>query len=252
MIVQAQSQETVDKWKYDSFSLSGEQYSVYDTLPHFELMPEETVFAEDITEDLIQRKANIGAEFRLSIPLPPGLGKDKAFQLAIYNALHKIRSLKGATYFSSVTEEKATLFTSAYTLNDIENQKVIRDISFEDIPEQDKLYIVLRASDISGRALYSLNYEYKEDELLITMLNENIQLYVMFPVSTAKNNETKFLLRFLDDSIDIYMNNGIDNFVLTTGVVAPMGRVQGGFIHRLRTMFRWIRGHVEQEAQKRK
>jgi len=119
-----------------------------------------------------------------SVFLLPNLQTKK--DLEIYNALHKISSLKGITYYSESREKMHVLFSESHVISDLKERNPLPDPFFKQIASKSEILIFQKDSTFE-ESFNHLVYTYQNGSFNLSLENISPLKISVIPIIDEKN-----------------------------------------------------------------
>jgi hypothetical protein len=191
----------------------------------------------DILSPVLNRNPSCLVEFLLVIP-----AEGKAMDLtALYNALGKIRDLKGRLYHSSTRDEDIPLFEDATRIEGPRKTTPIPDPPpAAMIPQKDEIFI--RLKDVNfGNSFYRADISAGDHGVLYRLSNFKNLSYLFIPVMKEEKFIAQFYLEPLAEGVLVYSVAGAE----VSDFVASRVDIPSAIRKRLEVIIDWVRHGVE-------
>jgi hypothetical protein len=136
-----------------------------------------------------------------SLQVIPG---KNATLLAVYNALNKIKDLKGRKYHSHTRGKEVALFEDATRIESNKKLNAAADLpAASSVPSTAKLYA--RLKDVNfGNTYYEISFNNNNRSILCDLTNFRTIYYILFPVMKEKTFTAVLYVEPLDEGLLVY------------------------------------------------
>lgn len=195
-------------------------------------------FIGDITGPVYRIKPSFLVEALVVVPYTSAASQSLNEQkLTIYNALLKVRDLKGRTYHSHSQDKYVALFEDATRIESAkQNTAVVDPPLARSIPASESIFMRLRDNNF-GNCYYRATITQKGTGLLYNLTNFEAISYYFFTVMSAEKFQLQFYFEPLVEGVLIYCVAGADvsSFVaskvdMPSAVEKRMGVILGWMI----------------------
>jgi hypothetical protein len=189
-------------------------------------------FDMDISGPVLNRDFSCLVESLLVIPY-----KDAPIELLnVYNALGKIRNLKGRLYHSATRDANIPLFEDATRIKSARSNSPIPDPpDAPSIPGSETIYI--RVKDVNfGNSYYRANITTGQAGLLYYLSNFKSLTYLFFPVIKEDNFITQIYFEPITEGVLVYGIAGAD----VSDFVASRIDISSAIRKRLEVILDWV------------
>ncbi|GHV69966.1 hypothetical protein AGMMS49928_15280 [Spirochaetia bacterium] len=201
-----------------------------------QLIPSETP-GLDLSTPVLERRPGFMLEILQVIPY----SEKSADLVTIYNALGKIRGLKGRLYHSATKNENIPLFEDATRIESMKKIQAIPDPPFVTaLPPDETIYIRLKDTNF-GNTYYRADISSNSQGLLYSMTNFKNLTYLLFPVIKENKFIAQLYLEPTADGILIYSIAGAD----VSDFVASKINVPSAVQKRLEVIIGWVKSGIE-------
>jgi hypothetical protein len=240
-----------------AFSLYGQVRSFDDLFPNLDPEKRAQVFSGVLTEsrekDIALRLAPSGeigtriADLALGNMRPSHLvesltvlpytgGYATVELLAIYNAMGKIRDLKGRLYSSFTRKKEVPLFEEATRIEGPKKNTAIPDPADASVlPRSDRMYICLKDVNF-GNSYYQADIFTEDYGLLYGLSNYRNLSYGLIPVFKGKKFNAQFYVEPVAEGILVYSAAGAE----ASDFVANMVDIPSAIEKRVKVILGWL------------
>lgn len=159
--------------------------------------------------------------------------------LEIYNALRKISSLKGITYYSESREKMHVLFSESHMISDINNRHILPDPIVKHISSESAILIYQKDSTFE-ESINKLVYTYHSGSFSLSLENILPLKISLFPIIDA--NDLKMNITIMQIK-GFYLFHGI----CEVDVFSALGlakRYEKNLYNRIKALSKWFETNI--------
>ncbi|MDR1420837.1 MAG: hypothetical protein LBI86_10715 [Treponema sp.] len=194
----------------------------------------------NITSAVTNRNPLIIVETLMVIPDP----RSTSGLIDVYNALGKIRNLKGRLYHSETRRADIPLFEDASRVDFRKNTALPDPPPASVIPRSETVYIRLKDANF-GNCYYRGEISLSGTGLVYQLANYRNINYILFPIIKEEKFTAQLYLEPIDEGVLIYGISGVD----VSGFIASKVDVSSTIGKRLAVIISWVRDGLSRIIQ---
>lgn len=229
----------------DILRSTGELVRYHNSKPTLALLPDTRILGA-INAGFADTKADLAIETLLVYPLPasytsnPDQKVPSALTLAIYNTLHRFKSMEGIKYYSASRKEMRTFFIKSSLVESPSNRKSIPDPVYANTEALHTVYAQQEDSTF-GNNLYQVEIRTLDpDTMALRMQNAEQIWYGLIPVLSAKGLDMHVLIMKRGNYLLFYGTSGFS----VPKMLGIDDKARSSFYNRLIALFSWFTGEM--------
>jgi hypothetical protein len=206
---------------------ASERSAGYGVLPLFGI-------EDDIVSSITSLNPSIIVETLMVIP------DSNALQLIdVYNAIGKIRSLKGRLYHSETRKADIPLFEEAYRIDSRKNTVLPDPPPASAIPQSETVYLRLKDANF-GNCYYRGELSLSGKGIAYRLTNYKNITYIVFTAIKAEKFTAQFYFEPINEGVLVYGISGVD----VSGFIASKIDVTSTIAKRIAVLVSWMRDNL--------
>jgi hypothetical protein len=207
------------------------------------LLPDRLLSAE-LVREMRLLEPSVLVETLFVVPLDPASPRGEGFDLAVYNLLRSISTMKGMEYYSASRGRMRIMFHDAYVVGEPESRKAIPDPVERMIPRESLLHAYQHDSSF-GRNTYEIRYTRRDTVYRVSMKNLTVMYYGVLPVVQPEKLRIELVIIPGNDHLLFYGGVGVSTYSL----FGFEKKVNDSFYNRIKALYGWFSGEFDKNIR---